>query len=43
MVVGMGDADMLHAAMRRTGDFSLIKFLPAATLAVTAPAAGPER
>lgn len=43
MVVGMGEADLLHAAMHRTGDFSLLKFLPATTLAVTTVAAGPER
>ncbi len=43
MIQAMGDADMLHAAMRRTGDFSLLKFLPAATLSVTSVAAGPER
>jgi hypothetical protein len=43
MVAGMGDADMLHAAMHRTGDYGLLRFLPAATLAVASPAAGPER
>lgn len=43
MVAGMGDADLLHAAMHRTGDFGLLRFLPAATLAVASAAAGPER
>ncbi len=43
MVAGMGDADLLHAAMHRTGDFGLLRFLPVATLAVASAAAGPER
>ena len=42
-LAALQDADALLCAARRRTDFSLLKYLPAPILAVSALVAGPER